>query len=50
MEEDRRGNGVRIITVRPVDYSGFFCEEVSFNRVPLTNFTISGSTEDGVSW
>ena len=40
MKEDRRGIEVGLISVRPVEDSGGFCEEVVLNRVAWSTFTI----------
>ena len=48
-EEYRRGIGVGLIIVGPVEDSGGFCEEVALNRVALSTFTIGDSVEDEVS-
>ena len=43
MEEDRRGIGVGLISARPVEDAGGFCEEVSLNIVALSTFNIGDS-------
>ena len=43
MEEYRRGIRVIMISVRPVEDSEGFCEEVSLNRVVSSNFSIGNS-------
>ena len=49
MEEDRIGIGVGMISVRPVDDAGDFCEEVGFKRVTLITLSIGDSVNDVVS-
>ena len=41
--------GVSLVSVRPVDNDGEYCDEVAFNRVALSTFAIIDSVKDVVS-
>ena len=49
MGEYRRGIGVGLISIIPVEDAGGGCEEVSLNRVALSTFAVGDSVYDGVS-
>ena len=49
MEVYIKGIGVSLISSRPAEDAGGFCEEVSLNRVALSNFAIGASFEGVVS-
>ena len=49
MEEYIRGIRVGLISVRPVEDAGGFCDEVALDRVALITFAIGDSVKDSVS-
>ena len=49
MEEYKKGIGVSITSVRPIEDDGMFCKEVSLKIVAFSTFPIGDSVENGDS-